>query len=282
MGEDNKLSCLFGCDARDALDHYIVCPILWLIAGSVVGHESSINLGERMCFHYPSVAKLQRLAVAHFVYHACKNDNTCISNSTLASPLIVQDRAMGHARAAKVMIGEVQLDPVFGDTPEGTDGSSNVGTSSAITPFLAIMDALPSFFQNWRVRAPTIDVISSPNTSDNQYVSYEGSPVDPVCISDEEDCSFFSPNDVSRRGVDSLQPTAVGVSSFVGTSSSINACSSSEINSFDPCPSNNNDSSYQGSPAVPVWISDEEEVSFDSPCDVGRRGKVQVQPSREV
>ena len=112
---------------------------------------------------------------------------------------------------------------------------------------------------------------------------YQGSPAVPVWISDDEEASVELPSIVGRRGEVRSQPTAVGVSSFVGTSSSINACSSSEIIFFDPCPSNNNDSSYQGSPAVPVWISDEEEeVSFDAPCNFSRRGKVQVQPSREM
>jgi len=57
--------------------------------------------------------------------------------------------------------------------------------------------------------------------------------------------------------------------------------------SNDLGPSNNNPSlvsSVLGSPADhPVWINDEEVAtsSFDPPCFLGRRGKVQVQPSTE-
>ena len=84
----------------------------------------------------------------------------------------------------------------------------------------------------------------------------------------------------SQSGINSSDLHVHNVHSDV----SINVCASSEFSSFAQGPSNNNVSSYQGSPAVPVWIYDEEEASFDTPCNLGRRGKVQVQvqPSREV
>ena len=101
---------------------------------------------------------------------------------------------------------------VHPDVPTSTTGAagSSIGempsTSSLVLPIEATP---PSFFQLWQVRSPQIntdfDIISARTcTSDNSFLSYEGSPADhPVYISDEEDeeyCVFVSPCCVSRRG----------------------------------------------------------------------------------
>ena len=78
MHEEIKWSCLFGCaDERDCLQHYLTCPVLWLLACSVFGGEDSVCVNERLCLRNPSTLKLQRLSLAHGIYHACKNDLHC-------------------------------------------------------------------------------------------------------------------------------------------------------------------------------------------------------------
>ena len=93
--------------------HYLICPVLWQIAIEIIGHESSVHIGSRLCFCLPSETKLKRLAIAHTVYHFCKFDSTVqhLVSQFVSSPhlvinpwLIVQDSAAGYARTVKVMV----------------------------------------------------------------------------------------------------------------------------------------------------------------------------------
>ena len=105
MHEDIRWSCLFGCCcAPDSLQHYLVCPILWLIVVGVFPDEVSISIAERLCLVNPSMLKLRRLALAHGIYHACKNDPSCIVDGLPACPLIVQNRAFEHSQALRHVI----------------------------------------------------------------------------------------------------------------------------------------------------------------------------------
>ena len=106
MHEETKWPCIFGCSSSDELKHYLVCPILWQLATEQLGSEDSIFVGERLCLSHPSVQKLKTLALCHFVYHSCKNDEVCSSliNRFCANPLlnppwtIVQSRSKGFAK----------------------------------------------------------------------------------------------------------------------------------------------------------------------------------------
>ena len=105
MHEEIKWSCIFGClDEQDCLRHYLVCPVLWTIANSILGGEDSISVGERLCLRNPSQLKLQRLSLVHHIYHFCKNDPTCTANGHPASPLLVQSRGSEVAFSAKHLI----------------------------------------------------------------------------------------------------------------------------------------------------------------------------------
>ena len=105
MHDDIRWSCLFGCCcAPDSLQHYLVCPILWLIVVGVFPDEVSISIAERLCLVNPSLLKLRRLALAHGIYHACKNDPSCIVDGLLACPLIVQNRLFELSQALRHMI----------------------------------------------------------------------------------------------------------------------------------------------------------------------------------
>ena len=74
------------------------CPILWQLANAVLSGEEYFALGNRLCFLNPTKVNLQRLAIAHGIYHQCKHDVVCIVNGVPAAPLIVQSRAEGFAR----------------------------------------------------------------------------------------------------------------------------------------------------------------------------------------
>ena len=51
MHEDVIWPCIFGCnDCVFNLMHYLVCPVLWQIANEVIGHETSVHIGSRLCF----------------------------------------------------------------------------------------------------------------------------------------------------------------------------------------------------------------------------------------
>ena len=105
MHEEIKWSCLLGCAGeQDDLRHYLTCLVLWLLACSVFGDEVSISVGERLCLRNPSQLKLQRLSLAHGIYHACKNDPACTVNGRPASPHIVQNRGFEVARGLKHLI----------------------------------------------------------------------------------------------------------------------------------------------------------------------------------
>ena len=114
MHEDVIWPCIFGCtDCTDNLMHYLICPVLWQIANEIIGHESSVHIGSRMCFCLPSETKFKRLAIAHTVYHFCKFDSTVqhlVSNFVASLQLainpwhIIQDTAAGYARTAKFMV----------------------------------------------------------------------------------------------------------------------------------------------------------------------------------
>ena len=91
MHEEIKWPCIFGCSSTDELRHYFECPILWQLATEHLGSEDSIFVGERLCLSHPSVLKLKTLALCHFIYHSCKNDEVCarLINCFCANPLWV-------------------------------------------------------------------------------------------------------------------------------------------------------------------------------------------------
>ena len=98
MHETNKLDCIFVCDADDQFLHYLVCPCLWSLANQFFGGEEAVTSSERMCLQAPSVVKLQRLAMVHAIYHTCKRDHTCVEGAWVASPFLIQGKALGVAR----------------------------------------------------------------------------------------------------------------------------------------------------------------------------------------
>lgn len=100
MHDDVSLQCIFGCQFEDdCMMHYLICPILWQLVIQFLDGEDSILLSQRLCLQSPSIKKLQRLALACRIYHACKNDCVCIKSNVVASPHTVQSRGAEFARA---------------------------------------------------------------------------------------------------------------------------------------------------------------------------------------
>ena len=111
MSEPIKWPCIFGCDAKDEIGHYLICPILWQFAAESLGAESSIFMGNRLGFNEPTVQKLKTLAFVHFIYHSCKFDSVCVQllntfcqNHGTSPWRIVQDRAKGFARTCHHLV----------------------------------------------------------------------------------------------------------------------------------------------------------------------------------
>ena len=99
--------CIFGCtDARDELNHYLRCPILWCIARDSLGvREDSIQVGHRLGLSEPSAVKFNLLAFCHSLYHSIKNDCACIdTQGMIRDGMIVQRRAGEIARHVRHMI----------------------------------------------------------------------------------------------------------------------------------------------------------------------------------
>ena len=137
--------CIFGCqDARDELNHYLLCPVLWQLVREQIGPVDSLTVGDRLCLAAatpPSRLRLRQLALAHLTYHSCRSDkiiislmdkycriyaspnlspsssdsdcssyssssSTSTSNSSDNCPWpIVQSRAVGHCRAGVSLVG---------------------------------------------------------------------------------------------------------------------------------------------------------------------------------
>ena len=68
--------CIFGClDARDEMNHYLQCPILWQLVREQIGPVDTITVGDRLCLsaaNPPTRQLLRQLALAHLTYHSCR------------------------------------------------------------------------------------------------------------------------------------------------------------------------------------------------------------------
>ena len=72
--------CIFGCNqADDSLKHYLVCPLLWQFVVSHYGHEDNFGVAHRLGLLSPTVAKLKRLAMCHYIYsQVCNHPDFCM------------------------------------------------------------------------------------------------------------------------------------------------------------------------------------------------------------
>ena len=73
--EEVRLGCIFGCDAKDDLHHYLHCDPIWALFNSVAGTprtEWDEPAEIRTCLLNPTVLRAKRIAVAYRVYHAIR------------------------------------------------------------------------------------------------------------------------------------------------------------------------------------------------------------------
>ena len=79
MNEPVKLKCIFGCDDRDDLSHYIGCEVLWTLVNSVCNAQACC-LQSSVCCHLlletaqPSSDDIVKLFLAFSCYHALKSN----------------------------------------------------------------------------------------------------------------------------------------------------------------------------------------------------------------
>lgn len=89
MPGTSVLPCCFGCNqSDDKLDHYMQCLILWQFVAKQFGIEEDFSVQSRLCLVAPSVIKLRRLALAHFIYSQVSSHPDChhFINSHIVSP----------------------------------------------------------------------------------------------------------------------------------------------------------------------------------------------------
>ena len=78
MNDSQKHQCLFGCQARDKLRHYLHCQPLWLIIISTMGLGMEcldLPTPSRLGFSSPAHWKCLSLALAFKIYHCLKNQH---------------------------------------------------------------------------------------------------------------------------------------------------------------------------------------------------------------
>jgi len=64
--------CVFGCLASDALEHYVLCPVLWRVIGRVFGSPPSDSLEVVLVLSAPNRVSAFRLYAAATIFHACR------------------------------------------------------------------------------------------------------------------------------------------------------------------------------------------------------------------
>jgi len=64
--------CVFGCPSPDALEHYVLCPVLWRVIGRVFGSSPSDSLEVVLLLASPNLVSAFRLYAAVTIFHACR------------------------------------------------------------------------------------------------------------------------------------------------------------------------------------------------------------------
>ena len=104
MHESKSLKCIFGCDAKDNLEHYLCCDPLWTAVISASFKRSEllwscplIKLG----LMEPSMEWLQMCCVAFSCYHSIKMSHMSevLNDLDSGDPCQVHSRLMNYAKA---------------------------------------------------------------------------------------------------------------------------------------------------------------------------------------
>ena len=77
LNEPHKLKCIFGCQAKDKLRHYLSCHVLWCAIAHTTGQDSlsaNVPVRVRLGLSSPSSNNCLSLALAFRVYHSLRNE----------------------------------------------------------------------------------------------------------------------------------------------------------------------------------------------------------------
>ena len=106
MHEPDKLKCLFGCDAKDSLEHYIICRLLWSVLDCAFGGNLNPNLFARVNYSAPSSRQCCLIATAFEIYHALKIGQRALVDTALScrrfAPIITVAELIAADCARKV------------------------------------------------------------------------------------------------------------------------------------------------------------------------------------
>ncbi len=73
--EARQWCCIFGCDARDNLEHYICCDPLWTICACHLNCPALVldwHIGQRVCIDRPTSLSISLCGTAFWLYHTLK------------------------------------------------------------------------------------------------------------------------------------------------------------------------------------------------------------------
>ena len=83
--ETLRLTCLFGCAARDDQVHYLQCTQLWQAARAATGTPDTQDPLVKLVVGQPSEKRVCNLAVAFYTYHSVKRGHLAESHLAKAS-----------------------------------------------------------------------------------------------------------------------------------------------------------------------------------------------------
>ena len=112
MHESDRLSCIFGCEADDCLDHYMCCDPLWTaVISNSFRRIELLQAGPlvRLGLTRPSEEWLQMTAIAFSCYHSIKLCHRAEVDLALerGDHCQVSDRLMNYAKAHfKEIVGD--------------------------------------------------------------------------------------------------------------------------------------------------------------------------------
>ena len=101
-----SLSACFGCDAKDSLEHYIICRLLWSVLDCAFGGNLNPNLFARVNYSAPSSMQCCLIATAFEIYHALKIGQRALVDTALScrrfAPIITVAELIAADCARKV------------------------------------------------------------------------------------------------------------------------------------------------------------------------------------
>ena len=108
MHESVLLPCVFGClDCRDAVRHYLTCPILWQLAREALNLNQFFDVGHRACLSEVNINRVRLLGYCHTSYHHIRNSSECSdADGNVRVSCHIQSFAVSLIRALVPLVSE--------------------------------------------------------------------------------------------------------------------------------------------------------------------------------